>query len=86
MKSSVAQEGHFAQAIALCAYYVLGVAALLAHNVCLQTNGNHRQGDLNHYFVMFLFFQKSRTIFNSVMIMIKTEVVCWLCHHEVINP
>ncbi len=50
----------------------------------LQTNDNHRQSDLNHYFVM-IFSQKTRTILNSVMIMIKTEVVCWLCHHELIT-
>ena len=67
------------------AYCVLGVGALLAHNVYLQTNDNHWQSDLNHYFDMFSFVQKSRTILNSVMIMIKTEVVCWPCHHEVIN-
>ncbi len=54
------------------------------HNDYLQTNDNHRQGDLNHYFITF-FVQKSRTILNSVMIMIKTEVVCWLCPHEMIT-
>ncbi len=54
-------------------YFVLGVGALLAHNF-IQTNNDHRQSDLNHYFVMF-FAQKSRTILNSVMMMIKTEIV-----------
>ncbi len=37
------------------AYCVLGVGALLAHNAYLQTNDNPRQGDLNHYFIIFLF-------------------------------
>ncbi len=48
-------EGHFFSSNWLVhAYYILGVGALLAHNVYLQTNDNHRHGDLNHYFVMFL--------------------------------
>ncbi len=84
MKISVAQEGHICSSNQLVhAYCILGVGALPAHNV-LQTNDNHRQSDLNHYFVMF-FAQKSRTILNSVIIMIKTEVVCWLRHPELIN-
>ncbi len=41
----------------MCAGCVLGVGALLAYNVDLQTNDNHRQGDLNHYFVMFYLFE-----------------------------
>ncbi len=40
---------------------------------------------MNYFFDLFFFVQKSRTILNSVMIMIKTEVVCWLCHHELIT-
>ena len=48
-------EGHFCSSNQLvCAYCVLGVGALLVHNVCLQTNDNHRQGDLNHYFIIFI--------------------------------
>ncbi len=79
-------EGHFCSSNWLVrAYCILGVGALLAHNVYLQTIDNHRQSDLNHYFIMFLFVQKSITILNSVMIMIKTEVVCWFSHHELIN-
>ena len=65
------------------AFCVLDVGALLVHNVYLQTNDNHRQSDLNT--LLFLFVRKSRTILNSVMIMIKTEVVCWLSHAESIN-
>ncbi len=42
----------------------------------LQTHENHRQSDLNHHFVMFLFAQKLRTMLNFVMMMIKTEGVC----------
>ena len=76
-------EGHLCSTNQLVhAYCVLGVGALLVHNVYLQTSDNHRQGDLNHHFII---VRKSRTILNSVMIMIKTEVVCWLCHHELIN-
>lgn len=48
-------EGHFCSSNRLVrAYCVLGVGALLAHNVYLQTNDNHRQGDLNHYFIIFI--------------------------------
>ncbi len=56
MKSSVALlEGHFCSSNQLvCAYCLLGIGALLAHNVYLQTNDNHRQGDLNHYFIIFM--------------------------------
>ena len=39
------------------AYCVLGVGALLVHNVYLQTNDNHRQGDLNHYFIVVYLFE-----------------------------
>ena len=48
-------EGHFCSSNRLVrAYCVLGVGALLVHNVYLQTNDNHRQGDLNHYFIIFI--------------------------------
>ena len=48
-------EGHFCSSNRLVrAYCVLGVGALLVHNVYLQTNDNHRQGDLNHYFMTFI--------------------------------
>ena len=48
-------EGHFCSSNRLVrAYCVLGVGALLAHNVYLQTNENHRQDDLNHYFIIFV--------------------------------
>ena len=58
MKSSVALKGHFCASNWLVhAYCILGVGALLAHNV-LKTNDNHRQSDFSHYFVMF-FAQKS---------------------------
>ena len=74
-------EGHFCSRNRLVrAYCVLGVGALLCHNVCLQTNDNHRQGGI--ITSLLLFVQKSRTILNSIMMMIKTEVVCWLCHSE----
>ena len=67
----------------MCAYCVLGVDALLV-TIILPTNDNHRQSDLNNYFVMF-FAQKSSAILNSDMIMIKTEVVCWLSYPEFIH-
>ncbi len=45
-------EGHLCSSNRLVhAYCVLGVGALPVHNVYLQTNDNHRQGDLNHYFI-----------------------------------
>ena len=48
-------EGHFCSSNRLVrAYCVLGVGALLVHNVYLQTNDNHRQCDLNHYFITFI--------------------------------
>ena len=48
-------EGHFCSSNQLVrAYCVLGVGALLGHNVCLQTNDNQRQSDLNHYFIIFI--------------------------------
>ena len=51
-------EDHFCSSNCLvCAYCVLGVGALLVHNVYLQTNDNHRQGDLNHCFIMFYLFK-----------------------------
>ena len=51
-------EGHFCSSNQLVqAYCVLGVGALLAHNVYLQTNDNHRQGDLNQYFIIFYLFK-----------------------------
>ncbi len=75
MKSSVALEGHFCSSNWLVhTYCVLDVGGLLAHNVALQTNDNHRQSDLNH--CLYCFVWRSRTILHSVMIMIKTEVVC----------
>ena len=75
-------EGHFCSSDQLVhAYCVLGVGALMAHKVYLQTNDNHRQ----IITLLLLFVRKSRTILNSVMIMIKTEVVCWLCHSELID-
>ncbi len=56
MKSGVALKGHFYSSNQLVhAYCVLGVGALLVHDVYLQTNDNHWQSDLNHYFVTFLF-------------------------------
>ncbi len=58
MKSSVALEGLFCSSNQLVgAYCVFGVGALLVHNVYLQTNDNHRQGDLNHYFIIFYLFE-----------------------------
>ncbi len=51
MKSGVALESNRL----VRAYCVLGVGALLGHNVYLQTNDNHRQGDSNHYLITFLF-------------------------------
>ena len=39
------------------AYCVLGVGALLDHNVYLQTNDDHRQGDLNHYLIVLYLFK-----------------------------
>ncbi len=58
MKSNVALEGDFCsdnwRVHACC---VMGVGALLAHNVYLQTKDNHRQGDLNHYFIIFYLFE-----------------------------
>ena len=51
-------EGHFCSRNRLVhAYCVLGVGALLAHNVYLQTNDNHRQGDVNHCFILFYLFE-----------------------------
>ena len=51
-------EGHFCSSNRLVhAYCVLGVGALLVHNVYLQTNDNHRQGDLNQYFIMLYLFE-----------------------------
>ncbi len=48
-------KGHFCSSNQLVrAYCVLGVGALLAHNVYLQTNENHRQGNLNYYFISFI--------------------------------
>ena len=86
MKSSVALKRSLLLKQSACACLLCpGCWCTPGHNVYLQTNDNHRQGDLNHYFIIFLFVQKSRTILNSVMIMIKTEVVCWLCHHELID-
>ncbi len=47
-------EGHFCSSnLLVLAYCVLGIGALLAHNVYLQTNDNHWQHYLNHYFVKF---------------------------------
>ena len=83
-KSSVAQEGHFCSSSQLVhAYIVLVVSETLAHSF-LQINDNDWQSDLNHYCVMF-FVQRSRTIFNSVMMMIKTKVMSWLGHTEFMN-
>ncbi len=51
-------EGHFCSSNLLVhAYCILGVGALLAHNDYLQTNDNHRRGDLNHYFIIFYLFE-----------------------------
>ncbi len=51
-------EGHFCSSNQLVSdYFVLGVDALLVHNVYLQTNDNHRQIDLNHYFIIFYLFK-----------------------------
>ena len=51
-------EGHFCSSNRLVrAYCVLGVGALLVHNVYLQTNDNHRQGDLHHYFIILYLFE-----------------------------
>ena len=48
-------EGHFCSSDQLVhAYCVLGVGALLVHNVYLQTNDNHRHCDLNHCFITFI--------------------------------
>ncbi len=58
MNSSVTLGGHFCSNNQLMhAYCVLGVSTLLAHNVCLQTNDNHRQGDSNHYFIVLYLFE-----------------------------
>ncbi len=51
-------KGHFCSSNWLVrAYCVLGVGALLVHNAYLQTNDNHRQGDLNHYIIIFHLFE-----------------------------
>ncbi len=51
-------EGHLCSSNQLVrAYCVLGVGAFLAHNVYLQTNDNHRQGDLHHCFIIFYLFE-----------------------------
>ena len=51
-------EGHFCSSNWLVhAYCVLGVSGLLAHNVYLQTNDNHRQDDLHHCFIVFYLFK-----------------------------
>ena len=48
-------KGHLCSSNRLVrAYCVLGVGALLVHNVYLQTNDNHRQGDLNHYLIIII--------------------------------
>ncbi len=66
-------ESHFCSSNQLAhAYYVLGVGALLVHNVCLQTNDNHRQSES---LLCYFFAQKFRKILDSVMIMIKAKVV-----------
>ncbi len=71
-------EGHCCSSNQLVhAYCVLGVGALLANN-------HHRQSDSNHYFITFI-CSNSRTILNSVMIMIKTEVLCWLGHSNLFH-
>ena len=84
MKSGVALEVTFDQAIGMCMPIVSWVLVHPWLAIFLQTYDNHRQSDLYHFFVM-CFAQKSRTILNSVMIMIKTEVVCWLSHPMLIN-
>ncbi len=48
-------DGHFCSSNQIVhVYCVLGVGALLAHNVYFQSNDNHRKGDLNHYFITFI--------------------------------
>ena len=63
-------------------YSVLGVGATLVHSFIADYD-NHWQSDLNHYLMFFV--QKSGTILDSVLIMIKTEVICWHGHPELVN-
>jgi hypothetical protein len=81
----ISLEGHLCSSNRLVrAYCVLGVGALLVTMfICRLMIINGKV--IWIITLLFLFVRKSRTILNSVMIMIKTEVVCWLCHHELIN-
>ena len=58
MKSSVALRRSILLKQSACACLLCPrCGALLAHNVYLQTNDNHRQGDLNHYFIVLYLFE-----------------------------